>query len=144
MLEACGIVVSTEHGAALVRSQRQSVCDGCAGSGGCPLQLWRLVSRAGADDLLRAGNALGAKPGERVRIGIADGALGRALGVSLGFPLMGLVVGAASAGVIAPGDLAAAVGGGAGFLLGAGWAWRVGRAPKGRKILEPMIVAIMA
>ncbi len=79
-------VVAVEDGHAWVETERKAVCDACSVQKGCGSGIISRMFRKRAR--MRLPNAIGARVGERVVIGIEDGALVRA---SLAVYLMPLV-----------------------------------------------------
>ncbi len=115
MIEQTATVVRTEGPLAWVEAERESSCGQCAARKGCGTAvLANVLGRRSAR--MRALNPVEARPGERVVIGLEEGALLRgALAVYL-LPLLTLIGGAMLG---APyGDGAAVAGGLGGFLLG--------------------------
>lgn len=105
VIEETGVVVSVRGELAEVEGQPRSACGGCAVNGACGTSL--LARYLGPRRLsLQARNAVGARPGERVVIGLPEGALLEASVLAYLVPLSALVGGAVAgafvAGFIAP------------------------------------------
>lgn len=93
MIEETGLVVSVRGDLAEVAGQPRSACGGCAVNGACGTSL--LARYLGSRRLsLQARNAVGARPGERVVIGLPEGALLEASALAYLVPLAALVGGA--------------------------------------------------
>jgi len=129
MIEETGLVVSVQDDLAEVEGQPRSACGGCAVDGACGTSL--LARHLGPKRLsLQAHNPIGAKPGERVVIGLPESALLEASVLAYLMPLAALVGGAVAgaliAGLIAPvyTEVLSAVTGLGG--LAAALAWLVG------------------
>jgi len=129
MIEETGLVVSVQGDLAEVEGQPHSTCGGCAVDGACGTSL--LARYLGPKRLsLQAHNPIGAKPGERVIIGLPESALLEAAVLAYLMPLAALVGGAVAgaliAGLIAPvyTEVLSAVTGLGG--LAAALAWLVG------------------
>jgi len=122
MLETPAVVVKTEAGAALVEADFGGGCgSGMCAKGGCGTAvLAQLFSRTPRGPM-RAGNPIEARIGERVIIGVEEGALLRATLLAYLLPLVLFVVGAfAVRQWLHGGDGAAALGALAGLVLGWG------------------------
>lgn len=127
MIEEPGTVVATDGIHAEVRTERRSVCSGCAARDGCGTSLIErfLGSRP---NRVRALNQAQAVVGERVMLGISEQGLLRAsLAVYL-VPVSSLVAGALFGEQVAGGalgartaDLAALLGAACGFALALLW-----------------------
>ena len=93
MIEEIGVVISSQGGMAEVEGQRRSTCGGCAVNGACGTSLIaRYFGRRRS--LLRAHNAIGAGPGDRVVLGMPEGALLEASFVAYLVPLLAMIGGA--------------------------------------------------
>ncbi len=93
MIEETGVVVSVQGDLAEVAGQPRSSCGGCAVKGTCGTSL--LARYFGPKRLLlQAYNPIGAGPGERVIIGLPEGALLEASVLAYLVPLAALVGGA--------------------------------------------------
>lgn len=105
MIEETGVVVSVQGDMAEVAGQPRTSCGGCAVNGACGTSL--LTRYFGPKRfLLQAHNPIGAKPGERVIIGLPESALLEASVLAYLVPLAALIGGAVAsafvAGFIAP------------------------------------------
>ncbi len=149
MIEENAQVVQAEGAFAWVETQRQSVCGSCAASKGCGTSaLEQLLGRRTAR--LRVLNRAGAAVGDRVVIGLREGALVQgSLAVYL-VPLLALgafaILGDTLAGQLGSSarDLYALAFGAVGFFLGGLWlrgfSRRIGRDPRYQPVilrLEP-------
>jgi len=93
VIEETGIVVSVQGDLAEVAGQVRSSCGGCAVKGACGTSL--LARYFGPERLLlQASNPIGARPGERVIIGLPEVALLEASVLAYLVPLAALVGGA--------------------------------------------------
>lgn len=119
MIEQRARVVGTEGGFALVEAAPSGGCATCGVQGGCGVsKLGKLLPRRSR--VLRVPNELGARPGDEVTLGVAEGAL---LASSLAAylpPLAGLLAGALLGGAFSPEDMWPMLGAGGGLLLGLG------------------------
>ncbi|WPL17224.1 Sigma-E factor regulatory protein RseC [Thiorhodovibrio winogradskyi] len=96
MIEELAVVIAADDGFAEVEPQRRATCDHCGVKGACGTSLIdRFLGRRPVR--LRVVNAMGARAGERVTIGVADAVLLRAALVAYLVPLLGLLLGAALA-----------------------------------------------
>lgn len=118
MIEEHGVVVRCKGDLAVIKAERTTACDGCASKDAC-------ISGKGADMLIEAFNAAGAKPGERVVFTVGSGSVLKAglllyLVPALCF-ISGAVLGQVAAGRIFPGQNPDLVSGllGAAFLAAA-------------------------
>lgn len=145
MIEEIGVVVSVRGDMAEVQSERRGTCGDCAVKGACGTSLIaRYLGRKRL--LLRAHNALGAGPGDRVVLGLPEGALLEASFIAYLVPLLAMigggVVGEYIAGLLAPGYVqATSVLSGLGALAAALW-WlgRFGRAKSSDDRYRPSIL----
>jgi sigma-E factor negative regulatory protein RseC len=93
MIEEMGQVVTVKGALAEVACDRQSGCGGCAVSGTCGTSL--LERYLGRRPLpLHAANTIGARPGDRVVVGIPDATLPQAAFVAYLMPLLVMLLGA--------------------------------------------------
>lgn len=147
MIEEQATVTQLEDGFAWVETQRQSACGSCAANKGCgTASLDRLLGRRTAR--LRALNQAGARAGDRVVIGLREGALVQGSFAVYMVPLLALGAGAILGDTLAgqlgagAGDAYAALFGGLGFLLGGLWlrgfSRRVARDPR----YQPVILRV--
>lgn len=143
MLETRAVVIESMGGVALVEAYPRAACGHCSASSGCATGVLARIFGDGPKRFY-VDDPIGARPGEQVIVGVADGALSRACAIVYLFPLIFVIAGAA-AGALSAGtshqDLAAA--GGATLGLAAGYAWIRGasRARRGDRRLRPFILA---
>lgn len=121
MTETLGVVIRAEGEFALVESEAGTGCGRCDSVNGCAsASLGKLF--CSTPRRFRLPNHVGARPGERVVLGVEDGAVARSAGAAYGLPLVLLVAGAAVGAGLgdAPGtrDLYALAGATAGLLAG--------------------------
>jgi sigma-E factor negative regulatory protein RseC len=96
MIEQTAVVVSVQGDLAEVEGERQGACGGCAVDGACATSV--IASYFGhRRPVLQAGNPIGARPGDRVIIGLPEGALLTASLLAYLAPLLSMI-GAAIAG----------------------------------------------
>lgn len=100
MIEEVGIVVSVQGNTAQVEGQRRSTCGSCTVNGACGTSLLaRYLGRKRL--LLRVQNSIGAEPGDRVVVGLPEGALLTASSVAYLIPLLAMIGGAMSGAYVA-------------------------------------------
>lgn len=144
MIEEAAIVIAIHEGTAEVQPQRRATCDHCGVKGACGTSLIdRFLGRRPLR--LRVDNAIGARIGEQVTLGMDESVLLRAALAAYLAPLAGLIlVGAAALELAARwhwpgGDLWSLGGGLAGFVLSmvwvAGYSRRLRSDPRYRPIL---------
>ena len=93
MIEEIGVVITAQGDIAEVEGQRRSTCGGCAVNRACGTSLIaRYFGRRRS--LLRAHNSIGARPGDRVVLGLPEGALLEASFVAYLVPLLAMMGGA--------------------------------------------------
>jgi sigma-E factor negative regulatory protein RseC len=125
VIEEIGVVVSVQGDWAEVEGQRRGTCGGCAANGACGTSLIaRYLGRKRL--LLRAHNAIGAGPGDRVVFGVPEGTLLEASFVAYFVPLLAMIGGGVAgeyiAGLLVPAFAqATSVLGGLGALAAALW-----------------------
>jgi sigma-E factor negative regulatory protein RseC len=132
VIEEAGVVVSVQGDMTEVEGQRRSSCGGCVVSGACGTGLLaRYLGRRRS--LLRVHNAIGAMPGDRVVIGLPEGALLEASFVAYLVPLLAMIGGAISGTYVAElmafaytQELSVLTGGG-GFAVALAWLVRFSR-----------------
>jgi len=123
MLEESGQVVRTAGELAWVQTARQSSCGGCASRSGCGTGALAGVFGARAHEV-EALNPVGAQPGDKVIIGIAESVLVGGSALLYLLPLLSLLVGALLGDSLVPllapntGELPALFGGLVGMLAG--------------------------
>lgn len=122
MLEESGLVVSMQGDFARVSTSQQTACSSCAARKGCGTSLVASLFPRRERAFL-AHNPVGARPGDRVVIGLDESALQIASLLLYLAPLLGLFIGAMLGLWLFPGqegraaDLPAVTGGGIGLLL---------------------------
>jgi sigma-E factor negative regulatory protein RseC len=119
--ETPAVVIRAEGEFALVESEPGTSCGRCDSVKGCSsASLGKLF--CSTPRRFRVINGLGARPGERVMLGVEDGAVMRSATAVYGLPLLLLLAGAAIGAALgdAPGtrDLYALAGAAAGLLAG--------------------------
>jgi len=93
VIEETGLVISVQGDLAEVEGQARSSCGSCAVKGTCGTSL--LAHYFGRKQLLlRAHNSIGARPGERVVIGLSEGSLLEASVLAYLVPLLAMIGGA--------------------------------------------------
>ena len=149
MIEETGLVVSVQGDLAEVEGQSRSACGGCAVDDACGTS--RLARYLGPRRLsLRALNAIGARPSERVVIGLPEGALLEASVLAYLAPLAalvgGAVVGASVVGRIAPAytQVASVLAGLGGLAAALAWLVRLIRAKSLDERYRPRILRRLA
>lgn len=145
MIEETGVVVTVQGVMAEVEAQRRSTCGGCAVNGACGTSLLeRYLGRKRS--LVRALNAIGAVPGDRVVIGVPEGALLTASFVAYLVPLSamigGAIAGAQISGLLAPAyEQELSILAGLGSLIAAlVWLVRFGRTKSSEQRYQPRIL----
>ncbi|MCL6555641.1 MAG: SoxR reducing system RseC family protein [Burkholderiales bacterium] len=120
LLETPARVLEVVDDMALVEADYRGGCGGgaCA-SGGCGATLLAQLFSRSPRGALRVANPIGARPGERVVVGVKAGSLLAASLLVYLLPLVLLLVAAVAANRLLGGDGAAALG--AGLGLGLGW-----------------------
>lgn len=120
MIEEEAKVVSTEPGRVWVETVRQSACGQCSARAGCGQPLMARVLSRGAEaqrNRLPVLTDLSPKVGDTVRLGIPETSLlAGAFWLYLA-PVLALIVGAVSVQLLTASDIAALMGGMAGFSL---------------------------
>jgi sigma-E factor negative regulatory protein RseC len=126
MIEETGTVTAVSGGLAEVECERRSTCGNCAVQGACGTSLLeRFFGRK--PHILAASNPIAAEPGERVVVGVREGAMLQAAVTAYLTPLLAMMTGATGlewlAGHLAPAwsDGLAALGGLAGLAAGLWW-----------------------
>jgi len=94
MIEETALVTACHGEFAEVQTQRTSSCGACAAKGACGTSVLSEVL-GNKPALFRVRNPLGARPGERVIIGLQESALTRAAVAAYLAPIAGLIGGAA-------------------------------------------------
>ncbi len=121
MIEQVGQVVRVEDGRAWVETERRSSCGDCSVQAGCG---HAVLSKALGDrrNTVEVETEQKVHAGDCVVLGIAEDALLKGSFAVYLVPLLGLIAGALVTNLLAGGgDLAALVGGGAGFVAGLSW-----------------------
>jgi len=131
MIEESALVTACDGELAEVETQRSAACGACAAKGACGVSA---LSQAFGDKPIafKVRNPLGARPGERVIIGLQEGSLTRAAAAAYLAPIGGLIAGAAGAHGVAEWTMIAAeplaiLGGLLGLAGGLGWLAGFGR-----------------
>lgn len=141
MMEQDATVLASEGDSAQVEIARTPACSGCAEQAACgTAAVGKWLSRRRLE--VRVHNPIGALPGDRVVIGISEGALTWASVAAYLVPVLGLLLGAGTAQALldsGAGEAAVIVGGGAG--LAAGLAWLAGFAKRRRR--DPAFRAVV-
>ena len=148
MIEMQARIVATEPGAALVEPMSGASCSSCASSSGEPS-----AGGCGADKIgqlftlkakqYRVIDPIGARVGDEVIIGIADGAVLRGSAAVYALPLLLVFIGATLAAYIAPPqnqDLASIAGAASGFMIGAFWLFRFSRKAGNDPQYQPVVL----
>jgi len=141
MIEESAVVVAIEpNGTLWVEARPQSACGGCAAGGHCGTQaLGKVLGRRLVR--LRLDDGLGAAVGDRVVIGVPEGALLRGAAMLYLMPLLLMFAFAGvAAGFWDAADGGVALAGGAGMLAGLGWARRQSRRPWSGSGLTPVLL----
>lgn len=120
MLESEAIVVKIEAGTTFVTAQIPSNCgsQGCDTQGCSSAVLTRLFSQQ--PKALRVSNTIGAHVGERVLVGLEEGAFLKSALLAYGLPLLALIVGAVGGMQLASTESSRDLYAGIGGLLGLG------------------------
>lgn len=141
MLETPARVIETRGGFALVEADYGGGCgSGLCTKGGCGTAILAQIFTRTPRGPLRVSNAIGARPGDRVVVGVTEGSvLGASLAVYL-LPLAFLLVGAVASRSLGGGDGGAALGAILGLFLGWGWARGATRRLAARADSQPVIL----
>jgi sigma-E factor negative regulatory protein RseC len=121
MIEEQAIVVELQGERALLEIERSRPCGICGATRGCGLSIWgRFFSRR--SNKFSAANQIDAKVGDRVVVGVEEGALFSSAMISYVLPLSlllgGALLGASFATITPARDLCAAVGAFVGLFAG--------------------------
>lgn len=122
MIEQAGIVVRVDGERAWVETERRSSCGDCSAQAGCGhALLGKTFGRRFTE--VQVVNKADLKPGECVILGVREDALLKSSFAVYLIPLLGLLLGALVGATAVPGmgDLAALLGGVAGFVAGLWW-----------------------
>lgn len=119
MIEQEAKVVTADADHVTISILQQSACGSCAAKSGCGTSV---VSRLfpQRQQTLRLPNAIGAKAGNRVMIGLPEAGLQRASLILYGLPLFGLLLGAALGDSVGGSEPMAIIGGLFGIVIGLG------------------------
>ena len=143
MTESPGVVVRTEGEFAVVEAEAQAGCGRCDSVGGCSAGVLSRLFCSGPRQV-RALNRIRARPGERVVLGVQEGALLRSAGLAYAWPLLlsltGAMAGSSLAGDPVGRDLYGAAGAAAGLLAGLAAARVLGARSVADPRLQPEIV----
>lgn len=91
MIEEVAVVANCEGEFAAVRTEKKSACGSCAAREGCATATMSEALEK-EPDLLRALNPIGAKPGDKVVIGIEEAALNKVSMAFYAMPLISMIV----------------------------------------------------
>lgn len=92
MIKESGTVVKTEGRFAWVETQQKSACGSCASAEGCGTSsLASLFEREATS--MRVPNAIGARVGQQVTLGLSESGLVRAAFLVYMIPLLGMILG---------------------------------------------------
>ena len=139
MIEEEAVVTATGEGVAWVETRRRSACGSCAVAHGCGTRaLSGVFGRRSAP--MRVLDGIGTAVGERVIVGIDEGALVRGSAAVYMVPLLALLAGAGAGQAMAGSDAAAIAGAAAGVGLALGWLRRFGRRVRGERRYQPVIL----
>lgn len=144
-IEESGTVIEVRGAHALVRLKRSSACSGCASAGQCH------AGRGESEQLLEVRNEVGAAAGDAVRVAVSTrAAISAAVGTYL-LPVVGLLIGAGLAQLLAGTFIpapaaanAAGLGGIAGAVLGVILGRRMRRRTPSEGAPVPRITRIVA
>lgn len=119
MIETPARVTRIDGAGAWVVSEAPASCGACGGKG-CGSSVFNRLWHPDKPEFLVA-NAIDARPGEAVVVGLPEGALLKASTVAYVVPLLALLLGAGLGQMLGHGELAAALGGLMGLLLAGLW-----------------------
>ncbi len=131
MLEQTAEVTHTLSDGIWVRAVEPAGCGTCGGQGCSTRRLGELFQRK--PRLFRVDSDLSLSPGDRIVVGIADGAVLKSAMRAYGWPLGMMLAGALLSQLVQPGDGAAL----AGMLLGGGMGWMLAR---GGRASNPVVL----
>ncbi len=103
MIKEPGTVVRTEGRFAWVETRQKSACGSCASAEGCGTSSLASLFERDAT-VLRVSNAVGARVGQQVTLGLSEGGLVRAAFLVYMIPLLGMIIGGLLMQWIAPGS----------------------------------------
>ncbi|MGF1547398.1 MAG: SoxR reducing system RseC family protein [Thiotrichales bacterium] len=141
MIVEQGVVIATDAELAWVEMRRQRTCGGCKEQQGCGISAidrW-LGERA---TVLQARNAVGAAAGDRVAVGLGEGALLRGAGLVYITPILALLVMAGVVQLWAPAasEWPVVLAGALGFVVALFWVRRVAVGQGRRDDWQPVVV----
>lgn len=143
MLEAECIIVSTSLDETWVETSRASACGSCSSKAGCGTTTLNQVLGS-KSSLFKVLNPIGARVGERVIIGLEEGALLKSSALVYVLPLVLLLAGAMLGSLLAPDqaqpDAYAAAGMLAGLFAGFFLLKQISNKSKNRAELQPVIL----
>ncbi len=145
MIEEPATVLEVRAGLAAVTSVGPRGCNACQVQGGCATaSLARFFQRRSRVTWAR--NPLAAQPGDRVVVGLDERALLRAAWVAYALPLAGLLGGAVlgeQLGGAGLKELAAAVAGLIGFIVGLAWSRQLGAGMSLKRDYQAVILRVL-
>jgi sigma-E factor negative regulatory protein RseC len=142
MIENSGRVERVEGEDAWIVPERPVGCGHCHENPAC--QVNRGGDCAEAPTLLRVRNALRARPGDRVVVGVPDGAVYHVALLVYAIPLLLALAGAVIAATLGASDGVTFSAAAAGLVLGFAWARRAGHSAATRQRCEPAILRRVA
>lgn len=143
MIEATGRVVASANGSAVVEVPRRSSCASCASSGGCGVSTLAKLFGAGITRV-RIDDRLGLRTGDRVIVGIGNGALVRASLLAYLLPILAMAAGAILAAQADAGDMGSALGAVAGLAIGLLATLKLTRSHRLQAAFQPVLIRRIA
>jgi sigma-E factor negative regulatory protein RseC len=143
MIEATGRVMATGDGTAVVEIPRRSSCSSCASSGGCGVSTLAKLFSAGLTRV-RIADPLGLRTGDRVAVGIGDGALAQASLLAYLLPILAMAAAAALAAQAGAGDIGSALAAALGLAGGLLLAVQLTRTRRVQSALRPVLIRRIA
>jgi sigma-E factor negative regulatory protein RseC len=140
MIEESGQVVSLERGAVWVATSRKTTCSSCAANAGCGQGLLDKLAISGPRGTVRALTDLNLAVGDRVIIGLREDAM---LGASLrvyALPILGLLLGATGADLLALGEPLSIAAGFVGFAAAGLWVRQHSHRHLADPALQPVVL----
>jgi sigma-E factor negative regulatory protein RseC len=139
MIEESALVVAVEPGFAWVETRRRSACTSCAVSSHCGTSAISKLFGARVSRL-RVRDGIGVEVGDRVVIGLAEGALTRASLLAYLVPLIALMLVASAARTAGVGEGLSALAGLLGLCLGLWASGRLTGGAVGRRGYRPLLL----